>query len=186
MRLFLAADIDDETRRQLAAAQGVLQLMLEQAPVPPRVVWVNPAIAHVTLRFLGETTEESAADLHAALADFTFSPFDVTWGTVGTFGGRRHPKTIWLGLIAGLDRFRHLAQDLDRRIDPVVGVMRSPPFSPHVTLGRVRERGKGMDWSRALEAVPFTPTATRVDHVTLYQSRLSSKGPTYTAVSRHG
>jgi 2'-5' RNA ligase len=186
MRLFLAADIDNETRQQLAAAQATLRSVLEQAPVAPRVAWVNTAIAHVTLRFLGETTEENAARLQAALANLTVQPLWVTWGTIGTFGGRRHPKTIWVGPTSGLDRFTHLAQAIDRCVDSVVGAGRSQPFAPHLTLGRTRERGRGVDWARALEAVRLTPTSTQIIEVTLYQSRLSSKGPTYTALSSHG
>jgi 2'-5' RNA ligase len=186
MRLFLAADIDGETRQQLAAAQDALRSVLERAPVPPRVVWVSPTIAHVTLRFLGETTEDNAARLQAALADFTFQSFEVTWGRIGTFGGRRNPKTIWLAPTSGHEQFTHLAQAIDRRIDSVIGAGRSQPFAAHLTLGRIRERGRGVDWTRALETVRLTPTRTQIIKVTLYQSRLSSKGPTYTALSGHG
>jgi 2'-5' RNA ligase len=186
MRLFLAADVDNETRKQLAVAQVALRSVLERAPVPPRVAWVSPTIAHVTLRFVGETTEENAIGLQAALADFTFQPFDVTWGAIGTFGGRRNPTTIWLGPTSGLDRFTQLAQAIDRRLDPVIGGGRSQPFAPHLTLGRIRERGRGVDWARALQTMRLTPTSTQIIKVTLYQSRLSSKGPTYTALSSHG
>jgi 2'-5' RNA ligase len=186
MRLFLAADIDGKTRQQLAAAQDALRSVLERTPVPPRVAWVSPTIAHVTLRFLGETTEDMAARLHAALAGFTFQSFQVTWGRIGTFGGRRNPKTIWLGPTSGLDQFTHLAQAIDRCIDPVIGAGRVQPFAPHLTLGRIRERGRGVDWTRALEGVRLTPTSTQIIEVTLYQSRLSSRGPTYTALSSHG
>ena len=91
-----------------------------------------------------------------------------------------------MGLTVGLDSFTQLAQEIDVRIDPVLGEGRSQPFAPHLTLGRVKESGRGVDWPRALQAVRFTPTFTRVARVTLYQSRLSSKGPTYTAVSSYG
>ncbi len=92
MRLFVAADIDEQTRRQLAAAQHALQSVLREARVPPRITWVSPLTAHVTLRFLGETSEETATLAQSALAALPFHPFAVTWGTIGTFGGSRNPK----------------------------------------------------------------------------------------------
>jgi 2'-5' RNA ligase len=186
MRLFIAADVDGATRRQLQAAQDTLRSTLSDEPVPPRVTWVDAAVAHVTLRFVGESSPETATQLQSALTTVTLEPFEVTWGTVGVFGGRRHPKVIWVGVTSGLDAFMRLAEAIDAKIDRVIGAGRSQPFSPHLTLGRVRERGKGVDWTRALEAVRFTPTVALIEHVTLYQSRLSSKGPTYTAVSSHG
>jgi 2'-5' RNA ligase len=186
VRLFLAADIDDDTRRQLAAAQEALRSVLSGARVPPRVTWVSPGTEHVTLRFVGETSEDSLTRLQSALATLRFDPFEVTWGAVGFFGGSRHPKVIWVGLKVGLDYFTQLVQEIDVRIDPVLGEGRSQPFAPHLTLGRVKESGRGVDWPRALQAVRLTPTFTRVAQVTLYQSRLSSKGPTYTAVSSYG
>jgi len=186
MRLFLAADIDDAARRQLEAAQDTLRSVLSDARVPPRVTWVDAKVAHVTLRFIGESSQDTATLLQSALRAMTFQPFEVTLGTVGVFGGRRHPKVIWVGVTSGLDAFTRLAHEIDARIDPVIGASRSQPFLPHLTLGRVRERGKGVDWARALEAVRFPATVARIEQVTLYQSRLSSKGPTYTAVSSHG
>jgi 2'-5' RNA ligase len=150
------------------------------------VTWVDAAVAHVTLRFIGESSHETATHLQSALSAMAFQPFDVTWGAIGVFGGPRHPKVIWVGVTSGLDAFMRLAQEIDARIDSVIGAGRPQPFLPHLTLGRVRERGRRVDWARALAAVRFTPTVARIDHVTLYQSRLSSKGPTYTALSSHG
>jgi 2'-5' RNA ligase len=186
MRLFVASDIDDETRRQLGAAQDALRTALNAAAVPPRVTWVRPEAAHVTLRFIGETSDERATLIQRALATVEFRPFDVTWGSVGTFGGSRNPIVIRVAPTQGLELFKALAHQINERLDPVIGAAESRPFAPHLTIGRVKRRGKGIDWAQALGTIRFTPTTTRIERVTLYQSRLSSKGPTYTALSTHG
>ena len=186
MRLFVAVDIDDGTRAQLEAARSAIQAVVNEAPRPARVTWVKSGIAHVTMRFIGETPEHVLRIIQEALASVTILPFDVTWQAVGTSGGMRHPRVIWLAPTSGLDAFTQLAAHVNAQLDPVIGPGDARPFRPHLTLGRVREAGRGVEWTRALAGARLTPTVTRVDHVTLYQSRLSPHGPTYTALSTHG
>lgn len=185
MRLFLAADIDDETRAQMAETCDLLQTHLNEAATPPRVAWVRGELAHVTLRFIGEAPEEMCGALERALSDaLPLSPFDVRWERLGTFPGSRRPRVIWVGPDAGHAQLSALASAVNTAIAALVGPGESRPFRAHLTLGRVKEAGRQVDWAAALAAVPWRPTTTRVDHVTLYRSRLSSKGPTYTAVWR--
>jgi 2'-5' RNA ligase len=59
------------------------------------------------------------------------------------------------------------------------------PFAAHVTLGRVRNgRGLGRLVERLQQTAWTPPPAFRVEHVTLFESRLSSAGPTYTPLLR--
>lgn len=183
MRLFVAVDIDDETRGQIAAATGAMRSALEGSDVPPRVTWVHSEAAHVTLRFIGDTPEATADRIVAALRrGFAMRPFDVRWERLGTFPGGR-PRVIWLGP-ASAEALAALARDVNDRLEPIVGPPEPRPFAPHLTLGRVKESGRGVDWPQALSSRQWHATTTLVDHVTLYVSRLSSKGPTYTALCR--
>jgi 2'-5' RNA ligase len=186
MRLFVAFDIDDRTRAQLAAARDALDAACRTARVPPRVTWVNPDIAHVTVRFIGETPDEHVARIQDALGSLVIQPFDVTWGTIGTFGGARHPRVLWVGATTGVAELTALATDVNGALDGLLGPGEDRAFKAHITLGRVRDGGRGVDWERALSTFSWQQTVTRVSAVTLYRSRLSPKGPTYTALSTHG
>ena len=186
MRLFVAVDIDDDTRAQLVAARRSIESVIAQARVPPRVTWVNPELAHVTLRFIGETPETHLAAIQDALGSLAIDPFDVVWDAVGAFGGVHRPRVLWVAPATAVEPFRRLATRVSAILDPLIGPGEAREFKPHITLGRVRDAGRGADWRAALAAVALTPSVTRVDQVTLYESRLSPKGPTYTAVSRHG
>jgi 2'-5' RNA ligase len=185
VRLFIAVDIDDDTRAQLAATRDAMQRIVNDARVPPRITWVKDDAAHVTVRFIGEVDEQKLSLIQSALAAITCAPFDVQWEMLGTFGGLRNPRVIWIAPASGGAAFGELARQVNAALDPVLGPGEARPFKPHLTLGRVRDAGRGVDWARAM-AVGFNPSITRVDHVTLYQSRLSPKGPTYTALSTHG
>lgn len=186
MRLFVAVDIDPTTRAALASAREVMRPMLDAARVPPRITWVREDVAHVTVRFIGEVPDVQLRPIQDALSGIHIRPFEVTWGHVGAFGGRRNPRVLWLAPSGGGEAFDALAKQINDALDPVLGPGEDRPFTAHLTLGRVRDPGRGVDWGGALAAVRLNPTVMRVEHVTVYQSRLSPKGPTYTALSSHG
>ena len=180
MRLFVAADVGDETRAQIRAVREQLAPLLAAARRPPRVTWVKDEGAHVTLRFIGEVSDEAGEEIEGALTpDFAMKAFEVRWDRVGTFPGGRSPRVIWIGPAVGADELGDLAREVEDRLAPLVGPGEVRPFKAHLTIGRVKEPGR-FEWSDALSRVRLEPTVTRVDHVTLYRSRLSPKGPTYT------
>ena len=184
MRLFVAVDIDDKTRAQLALARAALQAVLDQARVAPRVTWVRDESAHVTMRFIGETPEPVATKIERALmSPWPVPPFDVQWCHLGAFPTPRRPRVLWVGPRSA-DVLVRLAEAVNQKLDPLIGPGETRPVTPHLTLGRVKESGNGVEWPRALAARPWVETTTRVDHVTLYVSRLSPKGPTYTALCK--
>jgi 2'-5' RNA ligase len=182
MRLFVAVDIDDRTRAQLAQTRAALQAILDQARVPPRITWVKDASAHVTLRFIGEAPETAAANIQRALTSpWPTPPFDVQWEYLGAFPTPRRPRVLWVGPESATLLVR-LADAVNQKLQRLLGPGEDRPFAPHLTLGRVKESGIGVQWERALETCPWETTTTRIDHVTLYVSRLSPKGATYTAL----
>ena len=58
------------------------------------------------------------------------------------------------------------------------------PYSPHLTLARVREAA-GLRSASLLDGLEDRSLGTtRIDAITLFQSRLSPKGPTYVPLLR--
>ena len=186
MRLFLAIDIDAATRTQLEAVRASIEAAATSARTPPHISWVRPEVAHLTVRFLGEVDPHHVGDIQKALGSLVIEPFDVTWGTAGMFGGARNPRVLFLSPLDGTDALRTVAARVDQRLDPVLGEGRDHEFKAHLTVGRVRHAGRGVDWRAVIDSVRVSPTVTRITQVTLYQSRLSPRGPTYTALSSHG
>jgi 2'-5' RNA ligase len=186
VRLFVAVDVDPATRAQLGIARRAMEAVVDDAPVPARLTWVKDQLAHVTLRFVGRVASHRVPAIRHALEAVAFAPFEVTWESVGTFGGRRSPRVIWISPTVGAQALCEVAQQVNDCLDPILGSAEARPFAPHLTIARIRDAGKGVDWSRAIAAVHLSPTVSRIEHVTLYQSHLSPKGPTYTALSTHG
>ena len=69
MRAFVAVDIGDAVRVEVARVRAAIQSQLEVVEHPPRVLWVAPASLHVTLRFLGEVPDSEIPHLRDAFAD---------------------------------------------------------------------------------------------------------------------
>jgi 2'-5' RNA ligase len=145
---------------------------------------VNPDAAHVTLRFVGETSEQNVALLgHALQASLPIAPFDMHWLVLGSFPGGRHPRVIWIGPGEDEHGLAALAALVAARLDPVVGPAEARPFRPHLTLARVRDAAR-LDWPALLRSIDAGHSISHVDHVTMYRSRLSPKGARYEPLIR--
>jgi 2'-5' RNA ligase len=155
---------------------------LRRAQAAARVSWVKEENLHYTMRFLGELGEDGARRVgEAALEAAASRPaFDAQLGAPGAFPNTRRARVLWLGLSAGADSLVALAQALDRALKPRGFAAPDHPFSPHLTLGRIREVGP--DWSAALAgSQPATgPEARfRVERLTVVESTLSPQGSVY-------
>ena len=142
--------------------------------------WVHPERLHLTLYFCGDADPAVEQRIVEALATpFAEAPFILTFSGVGFFPERGSPRVVWLGIREGLDSLRRLQELLARRVDHR-GAQRGPTetFSPHVTLARLRApvpRARVAHLGR----IQSSAGPVRIDRVTLYESRLSPRGPAY-------
>lgn len=127
LRLFVGIEFPPELK---------LQLSLLCTSVPG-ARWIDPGNFHLTLRFIGEITEDLAADVDEALAQLKARRFTLQLAGTGVFGGNR-PHTLWLGVARHPDLMR-----LHDKIEQALirtGLAPEPRrFAPHVTLARLRD-----------------------------------------------
>jgi 2'-5' RNA ligase len=111
-----------------------LRLSLLETPIPG-ARWVDAGNLHLTLRFIGEVGEGTAADIDDALARLKAKPFSLQLAGIGVFGGDK-PRTLWVGV----ERQPELAA-LHDKIEHALVRAGLPPeprkFAPHVTLARL-------------------------------------------------
>ena len=186
MRLFVALETPGEWREAARAARRAFERELD---APMR--WIDPALLHLTVRFLGEVDEERLPPLQRALSE-RVPPVDVTLRLdgAGAFGPPTRTTAAWLGVGGDGDELRALAE----RVEAAVVAAGLPPegraFSPHLTVARVARRASREQRQAIAEAVarlPAPPPAPfRARSVTLMRSHLGSAGPRYEALSRHG
>lgn len=181
-RLFVAIDVGDAVRAEATRVIHAISSRLEAVKTPPKIVWVRPEALHVTLRFLGAVADAAVPALCDRLAPpIAMTPFEVEWRGLGVFPSARQPRALWLGVVAGGAALGALEAEVTRRLGGTVEP-ESRPLLPHLTLARVKMAGAGIDWPKILQAQDVRGTRSPVDHVTLYRSRLSHKGPHYTGL----
>jgi 2'-5' RNA ligase len=182
--VFVAVDVGDEVRREVTRVVTTLTAKLEAVKKPPKVAWVRPNALHVTIRFLGELEPADVERIQDLLAPpIPIAPFQLDWRGIGTFPSNRHPRALWLGVINGAAPLAQVEAEVSRRLAGDAAVeIEDRAFLPHLTLGRVKMAGEGIDWPKLLQSVEVKRAASIVDRVTLYRSVLSQHGPNYTGL----
>lgn len=180
MRLFVAAPLPEELRRRLAAIQSDLAAM----PLPVR--WVRPEGIHLTLKFIGETGAERVAPIEAALAGIgerAVERFRMRAGGIGIFPGHGAPRVIWIGLGGAVDAAARLARTIEAALQAIGIPSERRDFKPHLTLGRVKGRGRG-DWRAFLEEYASVLGGDfDVTCFELFESRLGPEGASYRSLA---
>jgi len=187
MRIFIAIQLNEEVRAYLHEQTQRL------ARVLPSVRWVDPASLHLTLAFLGELDDEqlAAATTASATAAAMFRPFTLRLASLGHFGSARAPRVIWAGLSGNIPALQTLHRLLTTELAARGFATDERPFSPHLTLARVKYPLKP-DEASAFGALlardrshPTPPPALPVDHIAVMRSELFRTGARYTALSTH-
>ena len=177
MRLFLAVFPPAAVQRAAAAMIDALRRPGDG------VSWVKPDNLHYTLRFIGEVGEDGARRIGEAarVAAARCAPFDATLGGAGAFPSAHRARVLWIGMPAGDREFVALARALEAALEPRGFERERKPFSPHLTIGRVRDPRE--DWAPRLAAAPAIDPAHagfRVDRLCVVESRLDPRGSIYT------
>jgi 2'-5' RNA ligase len=185
MRLFVAAEI----AREVAEAAGVViaELRHRAGRLAPRskITWVVPDRLHITIAFIGSSDEEQTRGICDALAtSVAVEPFDLTIAGLGAFPRTGQPRVLWAGLTEGREALGRVEDVVATRLAGF-GLAREPrAYNPHLTVARVREAA-GLRAAALLDGLADrTIGTTRVDAITLFDSRLSSTGPTYEPLRR--
>ena len=181
IRSFIAIELSAEAREQLRVLEDSLRAKLNMP-----ASWVKPDNCHLTLKFLGNVTQQKLAQVAAALnavAQET-SPFYLELDGLGVFPNIRHPRILWVGLAGDISQLLILHKNIDHALSRLGFSSENRPFSPHLTLCRIREDlptavcaaiSNSLSTIRAEDKARF-----QVVELTLFKSELTPGGPIYT------
>lgn len=172
LRLFIAVPIPQGMREALEGLQASWKARTQG------VRWVRPEGLHITLKFLGNVPEERLQAIKEAMetALSGLAPFEVRVKGVGAFPSLRNPRVLWVGVEDEEGKLKGVFKALEKALQKLGFPREERPFSPHLTLGRVKGRG---DFS-FLEGSGFDFGPLLVKEVILFKSDLKPEGAEYT------
>jgi 2'-5' RNA ligase len=177
MRLFTAIDLPDDVMGNLVA-------LLDRLKPTARIKWSPPANLHITTKFIGEWPEERLPELNRTLGTLPArGPIPIQIRNVGFIPNPHSPRLFFAGIEAPPELSR-LASDIDRALEPIGIAAEQRPYTPHLTLARIKERlplQKLRQAVAALDSLEFGSFQAGSFH--LYQSHTHSSGSVYTKLS---
>ena len=184
VRSFIAIELPADVRAELASIEEKLKVRRH-----PFVKWVDPESIHLTLKFLGSVSGETIPEIVEAMSLVAqpVSPFTLQIGGTGAFPNWQRPQVVWVGVGGEMGRLTTLQRELEAALSPLGFPPESRPFSPHLTLGRLRERVTPEDRRRFglwAQSVKFGASLSfEVNAVRLMKSQLTPSGPIHSELA---
>ncbi len=175
MRAFIALEInDDAVKKKIEDIKGVF------SRVEGKLKFVERENVHITLKFLGDITEETARDIYKVIQELDTIPaggFDVAVHGLGTFDKR----VLWCGLEDPGDIIRITYQALESKLESSLNIPREKKkFQNHVTLARVKFLKNTKSFMDLVAEHADTDFGRQhVDAIHLKKSLLTPRGPIY-------
>ena len=178
IRSFLAFDMENATVLNRLSA---VQALLIQTGADLKIV--EPQNIHITVRFLGDITPDTAEKIYEEMKKIQFTPFNVRINGVGVFPDLRYPRVVWAGMTEGADQLKNVFSQLEPRLRGLGFTPDTKGFSPHLTIARVRS---GTNKAQLAEFVSKNANydfgAIKAECLRLKKSDLTPKGPIYATI----
>ena len=179
MRAFFCLELESDFRRLLH--EKMSHLRHSRA----KVSWVKPDNLHITMKFLGEIDQQSIEDLervaaHVIAESGVRSKVALEVNKLGAFPSLKRPRVLWAGSQSAPSEISDLANQLSGELDLMGYKQDNNRFTPHVTLGRIKDEGRPL--AELVELVDRTPPfslGSNITGLTLMESQLSPQGSIY-------
>ncbi|MBZ0264673.1 RNA 2',3'-cyclic phosphodiesterase [bacterium] len=174
MRAFIALELPDSVKSKMT------EMIAELDAADAKVKWVSDAQMHLTMKFLGELSQEQLKSIKREMLEScnALSSFSLTIGNIGAFPNKRNPRVIWIGvekndkLVEVFNQIEKIAVDND--VEP-----EKRAFSPHLTLGRVKFVDKYSEFLTLINKVSCPPETVEITKLSLIESKLTPSGAIY-------
>ena len=138
--------------------------------------WTSPDQFHLSLRFIGDVTDDQLHAVTEALTEVRVAPFPLGVEGTGRLPPRGQPNIVWAGVGRGHPLLHQLRQQVDDRLLTTGVPFELRPFVPHFTLGRTREASPATVAQWLKRHRDFVGPVWRVEDFHLMASLLTPSG----------
>ncbi len=178
MRAFFALPLPDSVSDKIVGS-------LEQVKKKfPGIKWVGKNALHITVQFLGDIDEEERKSCIELLEDPSLerTPISARYGGVGRFPHAGRPRVFYCMIHKGYEECVALYNVVSSLLPSSIKTD-TKPFTPHITLGRVK---RGVKPPYRDEVEPFFDDVKgefQIERIVLFESILKPQGAEYREVA---
>jgi len=170
MRTFISIDMSEAINQEIKKIQNYLPEFFGKKTELDNL--------HLTLKFLGEVSEEKLEEVKKKLREIEFEKFGVEVKYLGFFDNQKY-GVVWLYL-DGCDR---LQREIDEKL---VGLFeKEKRFMSHLTIARVKKIEDKKDFLKNLKKIKVPEISFIVNNFKLKKSVLTSEGPLYETLEEY-
>jgi 2'-5' RNA ligase len=192
IRAFLAVELSHELRAELTIVEQALMQRLEpEIQRDMRIRWAQPGSIHLTMKFLGDMDDQVIDPLLVEVKQAIGSRSAVTvpLDRLGAFPRPQSPRVLWVGPSESwergveAERVAEIHGAIEQACENVRFLREAKPFSPHLTVARIKAGERHMGIALAKSGLLDQPLSLRslvVGSVVLMKSELKPTGSVYT------
>ncbi|MBF0542755.1 MAG: RNA 2',3'-cyclic phosphodiesterase [Nitrospirae bacterium] len=162
VRSFIAVNLTKELKTKIANDISCIKYL-------KGIKWISPENLHITLKFLGDISVEDINGIKQILSDIASKtqPFEISLNRIGCFPNIKHPNVVWIG-INDNGRLSDIFRDIDYRLSEIDIKKDDRSFSPHLTIGRIKDNIKIYNLKAEIERFEgFTFGSNIIDTISL-------------------
>jgi len=172
LRLFIAVNFDEKIKARILEIQARLRAQSTKGN------FSRPENLHLTLAFIGETSEEKGHTLAGIIAGIRSPSFEIAFNRVGCFT-HSHKELWWMGMEKNNNGFSLLEAMHRRLLGDLLKTgfqVDTRPFSAHITLGREIKHTQPIE-------LECTEIKVKVERISLMKSEHLKGVLTYTEIA---
>lgn len=164
MRAFISINIPNEIKKEIKNVQSQLPEFYGKKTELENL--------HLTLKFLGETDEQTIEKVKKLLEEIKLNKFQTKISEIGVF--KEHfIKIIWLNL----ENCDELQKEIDESLKQLF--KKEERFMSHLTIARVKYVKEKEKFLQELKKIKIPELKFEVNKFYLMKSRLTTNGPIY-------
>ena len=154
---------------------------------PSEIKWVKNINLHLTLKFLGDTKDESVDKINDILAEIAkrFQTESLMIANTGCFPDSERPTVLWLGVDDKTNFLVELVDEINSQLFSIGIPFDESSYTPHITIARIKYTEKKPPNAKIFLQSKYDGIALKVNQMQFISSELSQDGPIYHILGTH-
>ncbi len=173
MRLFIDFDLSNDCKKYLVSLINGIKKSF------PDLAFVDEQRLHLTLKFLGDVSDDKVDKIVDCLSKISFRSFSVSLSQLGLFPSESYFRVLWVGLEP-----KEVICSLQNQIDNSLKCLfdKETGFQPHITLARIKFVKNKEQFIDFIKSLKIKPISFEVHEFKLVKSTLQKGGSLYETI----